>query len=118
MTAGAASYSPLSLATRLVQAVDAPDPVSAALFAVNDTLGSGSTAFYTFHPADGMIVMTHATVGAALTRDAITLHHLDDTSVAARTLRAQTPVILPAYAPPDDAREALVGLGVLPPWNL
>ncbi|MGI8687005.1 MAG: GAF domain-containing protein [Thermomicrobiales bacterium] len=108
----------MSLATRLVQAVDAPDPTGAALFAVSETLGSGATAFYTFNPADSTIVMTHATIGAALSRDAITFHHLEDASIAARTLRDQAPVILSDYLPPDEVRAALGALGVEPPFNL
>ncbi|MHB8646916.1 MAG: GAF domain-containing protein [Thermomicrobiales bacterium] len=118
MVAPTGSYSPLSLATRLVQAVDAPDPTSAALFAVSETLDSGATAFYAFNPVDSTIVMTHATIGAALSRDAIALHHIEDASVAARTLRDQAPVILPAYAPPDEVRAALTVIGLAPPFNL
>ena len=118
MVARTGSYSPLSLATRLVQAVDAPDPTGAALFAVSETLGSGATVFYAFNPADGTIVMTHATIGAALARDEITLHHLEDASVAARTLRDQAPVILPEYVPPADAHAALGAIGVMPPFSL
>ncbi|MDQ2785903.1 MAG: PAS domain S-box protein, partial [Chloroflexota bacterium] len=118
MVARTGSYSALSLATRLVQAMDAPDPTGAALFAVSAALGSGATAFYTFNPVDSTIVMTHATIGAALSRDAIALHHAEDASIAARTLRDQAPVILPVYAPSDDARAALGALGVAPPFNL
>ncbi len=118
MVTYADSYSTLSLATRLVQAMDAPDPTGAALFAVSETLGSGVTAFYAFNPADSTIVMTHATIGAALARDAITLHHLEDTSIAARTLRDQVPVILPNYAPPNNVYAALSALGIEPPFNL
>jgi PAS domain S-box-containing protein len=110
--------SPLSLAARLVQAVDAPDPTGAALFAVSETLGSGATAFYAFNPVDGTIVMTHATVGAARTRDAIALHHREDASIAARTLRDQAPVIVPDYAPIDDVRAALGAMSLAPPFNL
>ena len=118
MAEEAASYSPLSLATRLVQAVDAPDAVGAALSAVSEALGSGTAAFYTFNPADGSIVMTHATIGTALTRDAIALHHRDDASVAAKTLRDQVPVVLPAYEPAGDMGADLAYLGITPPWNL
>ncbi len=118
MVAPIGPYSPLSLATRLVQAVDAPDPTGAALFAVSEALGSSSTAFYAFNPVDSTIVMTYATIGAALARDAIALHHLEDASVAARTLRDQAPVILPEYTPPDEARDALGAIGVAPPFNL
>ena len=103
MVSPAGSYSPLSLATRLVQAVDAPDPTGAALSAVSETLGSGTTAFYAFNPADSTIFMTHATLADALSRDAIALHHLDDESIAARTLREQAPMILRDYTPPDEA---------------
>ncbi len=118
MVAHTGSDSPLSLAARLVQAVDAPDPTGAALFAVSETLGSGATAFYAFNPVDGTIVMTHATVGAALARDAIALHHREDASIAARTLRDQSSVIFPDYVPIDDARAALGALGIAPPFNL
>jgi len=118
MVAHTGSYSPLLLATRLVQAVDTPDPTGAALFAVSETLGSGSTAFYSFNPVDSTIVMTHATIGAALARDAIALHHLEDASVAARTLREHAPVILAEYVPTEEARDALGAIGVAPPFNL
>ncbi len=118
MVAPTGPYSPLSLATRLVQAVDAPDPTGAALFAVSETLGSCSTAFYAFNPADCTIVMTHATIGAALARDVIASHHLEDASVAASTLRDRAPVIIPDYAPPDEVRDALGAIGVAPPFNL
>jgi len=83
----AGSYSPLPLATRLVQAVDAPDPTSVALGAISETLGTHAIAFYTFNPADNTLSMTHATLDTALAR-----HHGDDASIAARTLRAQAPV--------------------------
>ncbi len=118
MVARTGSYSPLSLATRLVQAVDAPDPTEAALFAVSETLNSGVAAFYAFNPADSTIVMTHATVGAALARDAIALHRLDDASAAARSLRDQEPVVLAEYVPPEGAAAALAELGLVPPFNL
>ncbi len=118
MVARPGSHSPLSLATRLVQAVDAPDPVGAALSAVSETVGGNPTAFYAFNPADGRIVMTHATIGDALSRDALALHHLEDASIAAQTLRAQSPVILPQYSPSDDVRVALEAIGVMPPYNL
>ncbi len=118
MVAPAGSYSPLSLATRLVQAVDAPDPAGAALSAVSETLGSSATAFYAFNPADSTISMTHATLGDALSRDGIALHHLDDDSIAARTIREQAPIIMRAYAPPDATGEALAALGMRPPYNL
>jgi PAS domain S-box-containing protein len=118
MDAPAGSYSPLSLATRLVQAVDVPDPTGAALSAVGETLSSRATAFYAFNPVDSTIAMTHATIGMALSRDAITLHHREDASIAARTLRDQAPVILPEYVPPDDARAALNAMGLRPPFNL
>ena len=55
---------------------------------------------------------------ARATRDAIALHHLDDASIAARTLREQMPVILPDYTPPPDAGAALAAIGVMPPFNL
>jgi PAS domain S-box-containing protein len=118
MVTPAGSYSPLSLATRLVQAVDAPDPTGAALSAVSETLGSGTTAFYAFNPADSTIFMTHATLADALSRDAIALHHLDDESIAARTLRAQAPMILRDYTPPDEAAEALIAMGMTMPFTL
>jgi PAS domain S-box-containing protein len=118
MAARPGPYSPLSLATRLVQAVDAPDPTGAALFAVSETLGSRATAFYAFNPVDSTIVMTHATIGMALSRDAIASHHQEDASIAARTLRDQSPVILPEYAPYDEARDALGAMGLRPPFNL
>lgn len=114
----AGSYSPLSLATRLVQAVDAPDPTDAALRAVSETLGTRAGAFYTFNPADNTIAMTHATLDGALSREAIARHHLDDASIAARTLRARAPVILREYTPPDASGAALDEIGVLPPYNV
>ena len=87
-------------------------------FALSETLGSDATAFYTFNPADGTIIMTHATIGVALSRDEIALHHLEDASVAARTLRDQEPIIHAEYVPPEEVRAALGALGLVPPFNL
>jgi len=41
-----------------VQAVDAPDPVGAALTAISETLGTHAIGFFTFNPADNTISMT------------------------------------------------------------
>jgi PAS domain S-box-containing protein len=118
MAARADRHAPLTLATRLVQAVDLPDPIGAALDAVRETVRSPNVAFYAYDPIDGSIVMTHATLAHSVARDAIARHHLSDASVAARTLREQTPIIIPDYRADDDVQAALATLGIKRIFNL
>jgi PAS domain S-box-containing protein len=108
----------LTLATRLVQAVDLPDPIGAALHAIGEALRSPSVAFYAFDPVDSTIVMTHATLRDTLGREVIARHHLSDESVAAQTLRAQAPVIIADYTPTDVVHAELVAVGIPRLYNL
>jgi PAS domain S-box-containing protein len=108
----------LTLATRLVQAVDLPDPIGAALRAIGETLRSPNVAYYAFDPVDSTIVMTHATVGDTVAREAIARHRLGDESVASRTLREQSPIIIADYHATDEVQAALVAVGINRVYNL
>lgn len=118
MTAPAGRHASLALATRLVQAVEQPDPIGAALPAVHDTLRATNVAYYAFDPVDSTIFMTHATVPGTVSRASLARHTLHDTSVAARTLRERAPVILPQYISTEAARAALAAIGIARVHNL
>ncbi len=118
MTARAGRHASLALATLLVQAVDQPDPIGAALHAVHETLRAANVAYYAFDPIDSTILMTHATVPETVTRAAIARHTVHDESVASRTLRARAPITIPSYQSTEETRAALAAVGITRVHNL
>ncbi len=112
------SYSSLSLAIRLVQAVDAPDPVKEAVRAVADALDAGIVGYYAFDPIEASIRLTHASLPAVFTSETISTHSLTDGSIASRTLLEKQIVVVPHWTPGEEERRLFRAAGIAEVRNL
>lgn len=107
-----------SLTMRLVQAVDAADPIGEALGAVCAALGVGRAHYYTRNPADRTLSATHSTETALFNAAVAVMHHEGDASIAAQTLQLGQPVIRAPFRSSPDEERAVRARGIDPMRNI
>jgi len=107
-----------SLTMRLVQAVDAADPIGEALGAVCAALGVGRAHYYTRNPADRTLSATHSTETALFNAAVVVMHHEGDASIAAQTLQLGQPVIRAPFRSSPDEERAVRARGIDPMRNI
>lgn len=91
------------LATRLMETFAAPNATEEILAAVRDALGGNAAALYLVTATDGAPRLVHALCSPSSTDD------FSDTQIAAATIRADAPLILPDETPPLVSLPVMIG---------